>query len=139
MHIDSSNREGTIRVMESIGARIRNARKALGLTQVELANAVGLNQSTISDIENNAAFEATTLMAISQALLKSPQFIMTGKPEVNELSDVEAKIIAAFRQASPPPAPQMPAPSTAPTPARTGPRLRKVSSPNSIKQQRKVG
>ena len=135
VHIDSSNEECTIRVMESIGARIRNTRKALGLTQVDLAKAVGLNQSTISDIENDAKFEATTLMAIARALLKSPQFIMTGKPEANELSDLEAKMIAAFRQTSPPAA----APSAAPTPARTGPNLRKVSSPSSAKQQRKAG
>lgn len=139
MHIDSANGKGTIRVMESIGARIRNARKALGMTQVELAQAVGLNQSTISDIENDAKFEATTLMAISRALLKSPQFIMTGKTEATELSDIEAKMILAFRQASPPAAPAAAPSSGAPVPAKTGPRLRKVSSPSSAKQQRKAG
>lgn len=106
LRINSPYRDGTIDKMETIGARIRVTRKALGLNQTELAKAIGIDQSTVSDIENGALFGADVLMALSKALLKSPQFLMTGQAEATELSDFEAKMIAAYRKASPPaPAP----------------------------------
>lgn len=97
-HYDRVN----ISKMETIGARIEAARKALGLNQTQLSLQVGVNQSTISAIENGASFGADVLIALSAALFKSPQYLMTGKPEAFELSDMEAKMIAAFRAASPP-------------------------------------
>lgn len=111
--IDSSYAEGTIPKMATIGERVRARRKELGLNQVELAKAIGVYQSTVSDIENNKAFEAKTLIALSKVLLMSPQLIMTGEPDAFEMSAVEAKMISAFRQASPP-APK-PAPAATPT------------------------
>lgn len=134
--INCFNGRGTIGRMETIGSRIRAARKALGLNQTELAKAIGIDQSTVSDIENGALFGADVLMSLAQALLKSPQFIMTGEASPFDLSDTEAKMISAFRQAMPKEAP----PATAPTPAKTGPRVRKISSPSSVRpQQRKAG
>jgi transcriptional regulator with XRE-family HTH domain len=100
MHINSVNREGTIQQMESIAQRIKALRVGRGLNQTELAEAVGVRQSTISDIERGANFEASTLMALSKVLLKSPQFIMTGQPEANELSEEEANVITALRSAA---------------------------------------
>lgn len=137
MHIDSANRVGNIQVMETIGERIRRLRKEQGLNQTQLAGAVGVNQSTISDIENDLIkFEAGILMALSRALLKSPQFIMTGKPEPVELSDFEVKMVSAFRHAGTLPAPR----SSAPTPAPTGPAVRQVSPPAAkVRKQRRVG
>lgn len=101
MSINSHNDRGTIQEMEAINERIRRLRKAAGLTQIDFAKAIGVAQSTVSEIENGANFEASTLMAISKALLKSPQYVMTGVEEALELSDVEAKMISAFRQAQP--------------------------------------
>lgn len=101
MAINSHNDRGNIREMEAIGDRIKRLRLAAGMTQITLAKAIGVSQGVVSNIENGAGFEASTLMAISKALLKSPQYVMTGIEEANELSDVEAKMIAAFRQAQP--------------------------------------
>jgi transcriptional regulator with XRE-family HTH domain len=100
IHINSVNCLGNIQEMEAIGDRIKRLRKDLGLNQTELAEAIGVRQSTISDIENGAGFDAKTLMALSKALLKSPQFIMTGEPEAVELSADEANVIAALRAAA---------------------------------------
>jgi transcriptional regulator with XRE-family HTH domain len=118
-HINSAYDAGTIQKMETIGTRIRDARKALGLNQVALAERIGVNQSTVSDIENGALFGADVLMQLSKTLFKSPQFIMTGQETPYELSDVEAKMIAAFRHAHQPkeektsPAAEEPSESTA--------------------------
>lgn len=124
-HINSGYEACTIYKMEAIGNRIRALRKALGMNQVDLAEALGVNQSTVSDIENGAAFEARTLMRLSAALLKSPQFIMTGRAEAFELSELEAKMVSAYRKATPPvPAPKPePAARPKPEPARPRPQV----------------
>jgi transcriptional regulator with XRE-family HTH domain len=123
--------------METIGARVRGLRKEMGLTQVELAARAGVDQSTISDIERGKSFGAEVLMSVSQALLRSPQYIMTGKPEALELSSVEANMIAAYRHATERAAPK-PDVQHAPAMASTGPIVRRVSPPASRarKQQR---
>lgn len=96
-HIESINHQCTIREMETIGVRIRERRKELGLNQVELAARIGVNQSTISDIENGASFEATTLMKLSKALALSPTQIMTGENDALRLSAKEVAVVMAMR------------------------------------------
>lgn len=96
-HIESVNQQCTIREMETIGSRIRDRRKELGLNQVELAARIGVNQSTISDIENGASFEAATLMKLSKALALSPTQIMTGENDALRLSAKEVAVVMAMR------------------------------------------
>jgi transcriptional regulator with XRE-family HTH domain len=98
MHINSVNRQENIQEMKAIGERIKNLRKGLGMNQTELANAVGVKQSSISDIERGGGIEASTLMSLARALLKSPQFIMTGEEAAFELSEEEALVIKALRE-----------------------------------------
>jgi transcriptional regulator with XRE-family HTH domain len=68
--------------METIGGRIRTLRKERGLTQPELATAIGKDQSTISDIERGAGFSAETLMALCDALETTAEYVMRGKNQV---------------------------------------------------------
>ncbi|SHN40554.1 Transcriptional regulator, contains XRE-family HTH domain [Rhizobacter sp. OV335] len=125
--------------METIGARVRGLRKEMGLTQAELAARAGVDQSTISDIERGKSFGAEVLMAVCQALLKSPQFIMTGRAEALELTTVEVNMIAAYRRATEKAAPK-PDETHAPTTAPAGPSVRKVSAPAAkARKQQKVG
>jgi len=65
--------------MNDVGSRIRALRKAKKLSQTQLAEAVGVDQSTISDIESKGAkFSAELLMRLSDALVASPELIMHG-------------------------------------------------------------
>lgn len=84
--------------MASIGQRIRALRKARSLNQTQLAKAVGVDQSTVSDIERGAGFSAELLMSLADALLSTPQFIMRGASE----ADLEVDQLAALYRASSP-------------------------------------
>lgn len=64
--------------MVTIGGRVRTARKALGLTQPVLAKTVGIDQSTLSDIERGSGFSAEVLMRLADALELSAEQIMRG-------------------------------------------------------------
>jgi transcriptional regulator with XRE-family HTH domain len=61
------------------GARIRALRKALEWNQANLAEKIGVDQSTVSDIERGSSFSADLLMRLSEALGISPTFIMQGE------------------------------------------------------------
>lgn len=51
-----------------MGEKLRAARKAAGLTQVELAEKVGCKQKDISRWENGRPMTAETLKKLAQAL-----------------------------------------------------------------------
>lgn len=76
----------------SIASRIKQARKAAGLTQVELAARCGLNQSTISDLEVGKAHGSTFLATIASVLgvnalwLESAKGPMQGGSELVKLT-----------------------------------------------------
>jgi transcriptional regulator with XRE-family HTH domain len=66
--------------MDTIGQRVKDRRKALGMNrQQDLADAVGVNQSVISDIERGAGFGARYVMALAKALKWSPEQLLDGK------------------------------------------------------------
>lgn len=69
---------GNVTAMATIGERIRDRRKALKLRQGDLAEMVGLDQSTISDIERGTGFGADVLMKLSVALRSNPYYVMNG-------------------------------------------------------------
>lgn len=79
----------------SIGSRIKALRKARGLTQVQLAKGIGVDQSTVSDIERGAGFSADTLQALCEALETSSGYIMRGGREA-DLYDAE--LLALFHR-----------------------------------------
>lgn len=85
---------GNIPRMSPIGERIRALRKARKLTQIQLAERLAIDQSTLSDIERGAGFSAVTLVALCQALSASAQFIMYGGTE-EELRETE--LLSCYR------------------------------------------
>lgn len=84
--------------MKTIGQRIQQRRKSLGITrQSELGKLVGLDQSTISDIENGAGFGAQVLMQLCDALDTTAEYLMQGQEAT---SDGEAEILTLYRKMS---------------------------------------
>ncbi|CAB4159800.1 HipB Predicted transcriptional regulators [uncultured Caudovirales phage] len=54
--------------MDTLSSRLREARKAKGLSQTELAKAAGVAQSTVGNIESGDRDGASSLAAIAEAL-----------------------------------------------------------------------
>ena len=63
----------------SIGARVKQARKAAKMTQIELARRTGLNQSTISDLEVGKSQGTTFVASLASAMGVNPLWLETGK------------------------------------------------------------
>jgi phage repressor protein C with HTH and peptisase S24 domain len=63
----------------SIGNRMKQARKAAKMTQIELARKSGLNQSTISDLEVGKSQGTTYIATLAAALGVSALWLETGK------------------------------------------------------------
>lgn len=79
-HIVNSYRPATFDCMENRGNRIRSMRKALDLTQPELAKAVGVDQSTVSDWEkHNAEPKGEALIALAKLFNTTAEYIMEGQ------------------------------------------------------------
>jgi len=68
-----------------VGARLRSLRTAAGLTTKQLADAVGVHQSFISQVENNSSgIKLQTLESICDFLgISLAEFF--GEPSTNEL------------------------------------------------------
>ena len=84
------------------GLRIADSRKAIGLSQDELAHRVGIGRQAISAIENGGDFKTQTLDNLAIVLGVSVDFIMYGKNEENSellseamdvLSDMDAPFV----------------------------------------------
>lgn len=70
----------TLGGMDTIGARIRERRKELGIAkQSDLGEMVGLDQSTISDIERGSGFGVEYVMPLARALRWSPEELLEGR------------------------------------------------------------
>lgn len=82
----------------SIGDRLRGLRKLRHLTQTQLAKSVGLDQSTISDIERGASFGAEALQRFCEVLQTTSNYIMRGGREADLW---EAELLALFRALTP--------------------------------------
>lgn len=92
--------------METTGSRIRDARKALGMTQAELAEKIGVKYSAIHKYETGLVvnLKRETISALANALDVSPAWLMcmddTEKVAIQEnnfLSSDEQKLISIFR------------------------------------------
>jgi phage repressor protein C with HTH and peptisase S24 domain len=84
----------------SIGNRVKQARKALGLTQTELAKRSSLKQSSISDLEVGKSQGTTYLASLAATLGVSALWLETGKGSMaGEMSsdDVLAMVPGARR------------------------------------------
>lgn len=64
--------------MDTLAKRLRSARLACKLTQVELAIASGTKQSDISKLERGKILKSTALLALARALKRNPDWLDTG-------------------------------------------------------------
>jgi len=78
-----NEQSGSVRKTGSLGRRLRDARTRAGLTQVELAAAIGVTQSMISDIERGDTDDimGSNLIRAADALRVSPRWLMIGEDE----------------------------------------------------------
>lgn len=67
----------------SLAERVRTRREALGLTQTELADKVGIKQQSIADIEKGQTKNPRKLFELATALQCSAQWLKTGVQESN--------------------------------------------------------
>ena len=98
--------------IQSLGLRLRTARKLRKMSQVDLAKAAGVKQPSISELESGETKEISgpTLIAISSALAIRPAWLVTGKEPMEPTVDVapglafkvdEAQAIRNLRAARP--------------------------------------
>ena len=89
----------------SIGQRIRQRRKALGMTQVDVAKLAGIKQSSLSDIERGetAALAADTLLGLCKALRTTARWITLGMGDHDaqqHMSEQELHVLQLLRTMS---------------------------------------
>jgi transcriptional regulator with XRE-family HTH domain len=77
--------------MQTLGERIRQVRKAAGLTQKQLEEASGVPQNTISRVEIGSVQEISTktLVGLAKALNVSADYLLGLKEEPEPLVKVE--------------------------------------------------
>lgn len=69
--------------VDSIGARVRESRERLGISQHELARRIGVKQPTIHHLETNVARGTKHIYAIAKALGVSADWLQTGVEGAN--------------------------------------------------------
>ena len=65
--------------MKTLADRIKTNREKQGLTQIELAKLVGLDQTVISKLERGVMFETTKIAELANALKVDAYWLATGK------------------------------------------------------------
>lgn len=89
----------------SIGMRIRQRRKELGLTQIQIKNETGISSGNMSEIENgNKLPSAPALISLSAILDCSIDWMLKGDIPDSEnnflLNERETQLINGFRKLS---------------------------------------
>ncbi|WMT12542.1 helix-turn-helix domain-containing protein [Serratia fonticola] len=68
--------------MSQLSERVKNRRKALGLTQVELASLTGLSQQSIQSIESGDVKRTRYILELAEALVCEAAWLLHGtEPE----------------------------------------------------------
>lgn len=81
-----------------IGNRIRKYRKEVGLTQEQLAEAIGVTKSRVSNWEQGINRpDADILAELCKALNVSPSILLDVYLTDDELNEQEKKVIKAYR------------------------------------------
>lgn len=79
-----------------IGERLRQIRKAKGMTQAQLAKEIGVAQSTIAEIERgmSRSANAQNLLRIAAVLETNPEWLLTGKgsPDISAFTPTDSEI-----------------------------------------------
>lgn len=100
-------------MLTSVGARIREARQARGLTQNELATVLGVTRSAVAQWETGrAGQESAMLPRIAEALAISPGWLLagdevlsvpagTGMQQMRDAQGDELALIRLYRACAP--------------------------------------
>ena len=77
----------------NIGGRIKHMREQRGMTQPELAEAIGIKQPSMSDIESGKSKSpsAINLLKIAHALDANPWWLATGEGEPTALASAQQR------------------------------------------------
>lgn len=93
--------------IKTVGNRIKNRRKELNLTQLEIKEKTGISSGNMSDIERgNRLPAASTLVQLSEILQCSIDWILTGKSPIQEnsktsdIDDFERILLELYRELS---------------------------------------
>ena len=84
-----------ITIVGTIAERIKKTRIDRGMTQGQLADAVGVSQSTIGNIESGVRKRPRELLSIAKALDVAPEWLETGKRGAPAQQTVTAKLESA--------------------------------------------
>ena len=74
--------------IETLGDRVKKARKHAGLTQTQLAKKVGTSQGAISDLENDRNKDSSSLYDISKTTKVNTDWLMKGQGEMLDVDKV---------------------------------------------------
>lgn len=69
----------------TVGSRVKEARKKAGLSQLQLAEAIGVKQPTISELERGESQSSSYLIQIAQVCNVEPSWLQTGVIALNEV------------------------------------------------------
>lgn len=69
-------------MLNTVGERLKQARKHAKMTQVDLAKAVDAKQGAISDLENGRNHSSTKLIQMALCTGVNPEWLSTGKGEM---------------------------------------------------------
>lgn len=92
--------------MDDVGSRIKKERKARNLTQAQVGTAVGINQTSVKDIElgNTKSPAAITLVRMAKLFDVDPEWLLTGKGARNPVATFtteEVELLLLFRDLTP--------------------------------------
>lgn len=86
----------------SIGERIKNRRKELKITQIQIREATGISSGNMSGIESGKSLpSASALIELSKILNCSIDWMLTGNSPKSEgiiLSNIEEDLLNGFRE-----------------------------------------
>jgi len=86
----------------SIGKRIKNRRKELNITQIQIRDATGISSGNMSGIESGKSLpSASALIELSKILNRSIDWILTGSSPISKnstISDIEEQLLNGFRE-----------------------------------------
>jgi phage repressor protein C with HTH and peptisase S24 domain len=80
--------------LDTLGQRIRHARAAAGLTQMQLAEAAGVKQSDISKLERGDSRSTTNLVALAAALNVDPGWLDGRNLDMLSVSGLAARALS---------------------------------------------
>lgn len=90
--------------MESVGNRIKNRRKEMQLTQIDIYNMCGIRSGALSRIENGTSVPSVILFyKIAQILDCDMQWLLTGNSpnmQIPDFSINEETLLEGFRELS---------------------------------------